>query len=127
MNNIFKFVLASAFFGLFIASAFAQAAVASPVTAPTPSWLDSMFGAGASLWPTIITVASTITAIWKHREASTKQKVAQSLVKVIESATKIPEVQQFEDKIKRLATAEATALGVQDDLHAIVSQITTQA
>lgn len=106
----------------------AAPAVTVPPAAAAPSFLTTILNSFSStgILGSIVTLASVLVAIWQSKTASTKQKVAQSLVKTIEAATAIPAVQSLETKIKSMATAEATALGVQDDLHKIVTEFTSQ-
>lgn len=82
----------------------------------------------------LLTVISTLFGIWKHNAASASdkeltlsQKINQSLVLGIETASKIPEVIAAENKMKAIIQAKATEYGVQPALHRIVQDLTEPA
>jgi hypothetical protein len=104
--------------------ALAQVAAPAPsvtVAAPVPFYATEAF------WATVLAVVSGLFGIWKNRQASTHQKINESLVLGIEQATKIPEVVAFESRIKKTIQASATGYGVQPLLHRIVQDLTEPA
>ena len=112
----------------------AFAADATDLTAaPAATSIVSLLSSG-STWMALITLVSTLIAIWKHNAANsagvhltTAQKINQSLILGIETAGQIPEAVAAVDKVKAVVQAKATEYGVQPVLHALVETFTTPA
>lgn len=84
-------------------------------------------GVGASngeLVSCVVAIISGLIAIWKHTEASTAQKVIKSVILGVEEATKLPEVQAVEQRVKQTIRQKSVDFGVQDTLHAAVNDLT---
>lgn len=101
----------------------AQVVPLLPTPTPVPSFVaqaltDSRFYDG------LFTLIAGLFSMWVKSKLTTSQKVLVSVVKGVEYATSLPEVQAMEQKIKQAITAQATTLGVQADLHAIVQNVT---
>ncbi|MFA6962428.1 MAG: hypothetical protein WC205_16860 [Opitutaceae bacterium] len=92
--------------------------VTSAATTTTPWYAD-----GAVIGAVIAAVTSLL-AIWQHGEKKTAQKVSESLVVAIESATKIPAVAAQEKAIKAKIKSVAEDYGVQPLLDRIVQDVT---
>lgn len=94
------------------------AQIAAPVL-PQSSILNDM-----RFWEGLFGVAAAIVGVYKSSKLSTAQKVIVATVKGIEYATSLPQVQALEQTVKQAITAQANALGVQEDLHKIVQNVT---
>lgn len=105
---------------------FAQAAVdpATPIVlAPQPAPALAWY-ANPTLWATVIAFVTGILGIWQHGEKTKAQKINESLVLGIESATRIPEVAAQEKAIKERIKQYATDAGVQPLLARLVQDLT---
>jgi hypothetical protein len=74
----------------------------------------------------LLTFSAAIFAWWKQSKLTTSKKALVAVVKGVEFATSLPEVQQFEQTVKAAISKQALALGVQDDLHKIVQNVTVE-
>ncbi len=122
--RLLPFILAACAFAFALAlPAFAQVAAADPApVVVSPS--DSAGGPVTTLVSIALALVSGLVAIWQNRKASTAQKVTESLVLGIEQATKLPQVQDAEKRIKGIIREKATELGVQPLLHRAVKDLT---
>ncbi len=122
--RLLPFLLAALAFAFALAlPALAQVAPADPAPVVAGPTADDAGG-----MTTIVSIAlalvSGLVAIWQNRKASTAQKVTESLVLGIEQATKLPQVQEAEKRIKGIIRDKATQLGVQPLLHRAVKDLT---
>lgn len=103
---------------------FAQAAVDAPVAlAPQPASAVAWY-ANPTLWATAIAFVTGILGIWSHKEKTRAQKINESLIMGIESATRIPEVAAQEKAIKERIKQYAENAGVQPLLARLVQDLT---
>ncbi len=122
--RLLPFLLAALAFAFALAlPTLAQVAPADPAPVVAAPATDDAGG-----MTTIVSIAlalvSGLVAIWQNRKASTAQKVTESLVLGIEQATKLPQVQEAEKRIKGIIRDKATQLGVQPLLHRAVKDLT---
>lgn len=97
-------------------------------TAPVDAAAAATATGDATSTTTLVSIALAViaglVAIWKNAQASTAQKITQSIVLGVEQATKLPHVQAAEAEIKATIRRKAQELGVQPLLHEIVKDLT---
>lgn len=93
-------------------------ATTAPADAAAPWYLNG------AMWLALITAALGIAAVWQNKEKRTADKINETLVLGIEAASRIPEVQAYEKKIKQQIQTQAQKAGVQPALDKIVQLLT---
>ncbi len=119
-------------FVLFIVAAFAFAfALTLPAFAQTvvdstqPAQVVAVEETSATTLVSIaIALITGLLAIWQKKEASTAKKITASIVLGVEQATKLPQVQEQERRIKGMIRAHAENLGVEPLLQRVVKDLT---
>lgn len=126
MKNLLRllpFLLAALAFAFALAlPAFAQTSPADAAPAVTAAADES--ASTTTIVSIALAVIGGLVAIWKNKQASTAQKITQSVILGVEQATKLPQVQALEKQIKGNIRAKAAELGVQPLLHAVVKDLT---
>lgn len=112
------FLLVAFFYAVLTLPAHAAEAGAEAVATAVPWYADGAVIGG------VIAAVTSLLALWANKAKNTAQKVSESLVIAIETASKIPAVAEKEKAIKQAINAKVTELGVQPLVHRIVKDVT---
>jgi hypothetical protein len=87
--------------------------------------LVTSFFHSAHLYQEVAAFVFGLYAWWRESKLANSKKILVAVIKGVEFATSLPEVQEMETKVKGTIAAQAQALGVSQDLDKIVQNVTT--
>lgn len=102
-------------------SHFAQ--IEAPAPSPAAETADSANNLG-TLIAIALALVSGLAAIWQNQKATQSQKIAQSIILGVEQATRLPQVQEFEKKVKGTIAQKTRDLGIEKEVDALVQRVT---
>lgn len=89
--------------------------------APAPDTSETNWGALVGI---ALALVSGLAAIWQNQKATQSQKIAQSIILGVEQATRLPQVQEFEKKVKGTIAQKTRDLGIEKEVDALVQRVT---
>jgi len=95
----------------------------APAPSPSAEAADSASNLG-TLIAIALALVSGLAAIWQNQKATQSQKIAQSIILGVEQATRLPQVQEFEKKVKGTIAQKTRDLGIEKEVDALVQRVT---
>jgi hypothetical protein len=89
--------------------------------APAPSDNSANLGLYVGI---ALALVSGLAAIWQNGKATQNQKIAQSIILGVEQATKLPQVAEFEKRVKGTIAQKTRELGIEKEVDALVQRVT---